>query len=177
MANDGTDQGVAEIYDDRRVSFDTTRLPGRCIDWITDRLEDKLSEGSPEKGGWINFYREMISGEAPHSVQADKKGIALGRFIVENVDLAKQLEETRKKFNQDDNDIECHRKDNNEIPAKVSITYFENWASTMTSLLLHAKPTTVEQVQYLVRTANHLNVKVSNIIILKSLQKYSAIAK
>ena len=139
----------------------------RYIDWITDKLKDQLCEGSPEKGGLINFYqdmmRDMISGEVPNSVQADKKGIALGKFIVENVDLAKQLEETRKKLNQDDDNIgEREDRHYSKIP-KVSITYFENWASTTTSLLLHAKPTTVEQVQCLVRMANGLNVKVSTI--------------
>ena len=97
---------------------------------------------------WINLFYDVISGQDPNSVQADKKGLALGKFLVEHADLAEQLEVTRKKFG------------NSVFAADVSVTYFENWASTTTGLLLYAKPTTVHQVKNLVKKANDLGVKV-----------------
>ena len=143
MANDMPDPGVdlSNFNIDGETSLDTTKL---ASGW----------SGSPIKG-WINLLHDTISGQAPNSVQADRKGIALGNFLVENADLAKELEETRKKF-------EAHILPDftDKIP-DVSITYFENWASTTTGLLLHAKPTTVRQVKYLVKKAKDLNVKVS----------------
>ena len=144
MANDMPDPGEVSnfaIADGAETSLDTTNLESG---W----------SGSPVKG-WINLLQDITSGQAPNSVQADRKGIALGKFLVENADLAKELEETRKKF-------EYHILPDftDKIP-DVSITYFENWASSTTGLLLHAKPTTVRQVKHLVKTAKDLNVKVS----------------
>ena len=142
MANDMPDRGDVNNFDVGRDSlFDTTRL---ASGW----------QGSPARG-WINLFYDTISGQAPNSVQADKKGIALGKFLVENADLAKQLEETRKKFEHH------YLPDITDKIPDVSITYFENWASTTTGLLLHAKPTTVRQVKYLVKKAKDLDVKVS----------------
>lgn len=143
MANDMPDPGEARIFDaGRELSLDTTRLASG-LGW----------QGSPAQG-WINLLFDTISGQAPNSVQADKRGIALGQFLVEHADLAKELEVTRKKF-------EHHILPDitDKIP-DVSITYFENWASTTTGLLLHAKPTTVRQVKYLVKKAKDLDVKV-----------------
>ena len=145
MANDMPDPGEAQIFADsgREMSFDTTKLASG-MGW----------QGSPVQG-WVNLLHDTISGQAPNSVQADKKGITLGQFLVENADIAKELEETRKKF-------EHHILPDitDKIP-DVSITCFENWASTTTGLLLHAKPTTVRQVKYLVKKAKDLGVKVS----------------
>ena len=143
MANDTPNPGEAQIFDaGRKMSLDTTRLAGG-LGW----------QGSPVQG-WVNLLYDTISGQNPNSVQADKRGIALGQFLVEHGDLAKQLEVTRKKF-------EHHILPDitDKIP-DVSITYFENWASTTTGLLLHAKPTTVRQVKYLVKKAKDLGVKV-----------------
>ena len=149
MANDMPDRGDISIFADagRDSSFDTTAL---ASGW----------KGSPAKG-WINLLYDVLSGQAPNSVQADKKGIGLAKFILENGDLAKQLEETRKKFDRYNHTILDFA---NKIP-DVSITYFENWASTTTGMLLHAKPTTVRQVQYLVKKAKELNVKVIHAIV------------
>lgn len=124
-------------------SFDTTRL---ASGW----------RGSPISG-WINLFRDMTSGQAPNSVQADRRGIGLGKFILEHADLAKQLEETRQKFDRYNHTI---LDIGNRIP-DVSITYFENWASTTAGLLLHAKPTKIMQVKYLIKKAKDLGVKVS----------------
>ena len=89
MANDMPDPGETQIFDaGRDISLDTTRLDSE-LGW----------QGSPLQG-WVNLLCDTLSGQAPNSVQADKRGIALGQFLVDHGDLAKQLEKTRDLFNK-----------------------------------------------------------------------------
>ena len=86
----------------------------------------------------------------PNSVKADQIGIATGECIAQNADLAKQLDCLRDQLIQKVTDV------------RISITYFQNWASTDAALLLHAKPRTREQVVNLVTAAKDLGIKVSS---------------
>ena len=86
----------------------------------------------------------------PNSVKADQVGIATGECIAQNADLAKQLDCLRDHLMQKVTDV------------RISITYFQNWASTDAALLLNAKPRTREQVVNLVTAAKDLGIKVSS---------------
>lgn len=86
----------------------------------------------------------------PNSVKADQIGIATGECIAQNADLAKKLDYLRDQLMQKVTDV------------RISITYFQNWASTDSALLLHAKPRTREQVVSLVTVAKDLGIKVSS---------------
>ena len=87
----------------------------------------------------------------PNSVKADQIGIATGECIAQNADLAKKLDSLRDQLMRKVTDV------------RISITYFQNWASTDSALLLHAKPRTREQVVRLVTAAKDLGIKVSSI--------------
>ena len=85
----------------------------------------------------------------PNSFKADQTGIATGEFIARNADLAKKLENLRAQLMEKVTDV------------RISITYFQNWGYTDAALLLHAKPTTREQVVSLVTAARSLEIKVA----------------
>ena len=83
-------------------------------------------------------------------MKADQIGIATGECIAQNAALAKKLDSLRDQLMQKVTDV------------RISITYFQNWASTDAALLLHAKPKTREQVVNLVTVAKDLGIKVSS---------------
>ena len=106
----------------------------------------------------LEDIRSLMSSEEPYSVQADEEGLATGEFIVQHADLAKAVEKKRK-------DLEDWLKWHDWFDkAKVSVTYFRNWANNAeksNGLLIHAKPTSVDQVCKLVKGAKALNIKVN----------------
>ena len=122
--------------------------------WVIDSTPGSQSrQRGTAESGWINFFQDIfkfVTEETPNSVRADEKGIAMGEFIIDNPALAAIMKEKRDALQQ-------------MVGAtpKVTVTYFQNWASTAGSgLLLHAKPTTVAEVSLLVEKARELNLKV-----------------
>ena len=84
-------------------------------------------------------------------MKADQIGIATGEYIAQNADLAKKLDCLRDQLMQKVTDV------------RITITYFQNWASTdAAALLLHAKPRTREQVVNFMIAAKDLGIKVSS---------------
>lgn len=109
-------------------------------------------DGSAESG-WINLFKDLfkfVTEEELNSVKADEKGIAIGEFLLEHQALAAVMKDKREQL-----------QDALGSSPTVSVTYFQNWASTIEGgLLLHAKPTNVEEVCRLVKKAKDLRLKV-----------------
>ena len=90
--------------------------------------------------------------DAPHSKKADKIGLSDGELITKYANDAVILIEVRDDLqNEIDSRVE-------RVPGTtVGITHFENWGKTRDSLLLHVKPTQVEQVVAVVKAVKVLN--------------------
>ena len=130
--------------------------------WVIDSTPlGGQSRQRTAESGWINLYQDIFKfvteNETPNSVKADEEGIVMGEFIVENPMLAAIMRQKR----------DALQTMVGATP-KVSVTYFQNWASTTGSgLLLHAKPTTVAEVALLVEKARNWILKyVNNVIVI-----------
>lgn len=85
--------------------------------------------------------------DAVNSKKVDPPSIRSGEFIVKNIDVAKSLSDLRDKLKE-------------RLPhIDFSITHFENWSTTVDSLLLYVKPKR-QEVCDIIKAAGDLNIKV-----------------
>ena len=85
--------------------------------------------------------------DAVNSKKVDPPSIRSGEFMAKNADLAKSLSTLRDKLQE-------------KVPGvKFSITHFENWGTTIDSLLLYVKPSR-KDVCSIIASAKELNIKV-----------------
>lgn len=82
----------------------------------------------------------------PNSKKADEQGLRDGKLIVDNCCAAIKLAAQQSKIQKLLADCGITKEE-----LEIGITYFVNWAETQEKLLLHAKPTTPNQVQKLVK--------------------------
>lgn len=81
-----------------------------------------------------------------HSETADKTGVDEGKLIMENLDQAEALKKKQQ-----------YIRDNYGIA--VEVTNFKNWGNTQKALLLHAKPTSRDEISSLVKAASAYNTE------------------
>lgn len=84
----------------------------------------------------------------PHSKSADKTGVDEGKLIMENQHLAESLKRKQEYIYK-----------NSGCTTAVEVTHFKNWGKTQTALLLHAKPTTRDEISKLVKVASAYNAE------------------
>ena len=103
---------------------------------------------------------------APHSKEADEIGLSDGDLITKYADDAVILIKVR-----DDLQVKVDSRVKRAPGTMISITHFKNWGKTKESLLLHFKPSLVEQVVAVVKSVKALNKKKGMKVFHSTLQK------
>jgi hypothetical protein len=102
----------------------------------------------------INRLRSPFIVDGPQSVKADIIGLSDGELITKYAEDAVAMMQTRDSLQKEVNAL---RK---QMPGStIAITHFKNWAENRESLLLHVKPTEVEQVVAVVKGVKTFNEK------------------
>ena len=96
----------------------------------------------------MNDPRSPFLYDAVNSKKVDPPCIRSGEFMVQHADIAKELKEKRETLVQKVPDVEFF------------ITHFENWGTTIASLLLYVKPKTRQEVCDIIKAAKNINIKV-----------------
>ena len=97
----------------------------------------------------INDVIKYLDIEEPYSAEADKDGIHLAEFLIENADLSIAMKEMKSRLIKESGVNE------------VQVTYFKNWAGTRQGMVLYARPTHIRDVKKLVKACGELGIKVS----------------
>ena len=112
----------------------------------------------------MNHLRSPFIVDGPQSEKADEVGLSDGELITKYAKDAVAMMKTRDSLQKE---VDALTK---PVPgSKIAITHFKNWGETRESLLLHVKPTEVEQVVAVVKGVKVLNdreeVKVKSVTI------------
>lgn len=110
----------------------------------------------------LDRLRSPFIVDGPQSVKADKIGLSDGELITKYAEDATAMMKTRASLQKE---VDALTK---PMPgSNIAITHFKNWGETREYLLLHVKPTEVEQVVAVVKGVKTINerggVKVKSI--------------
>ena len=135
--------------DDMRVSsYTLPAAPDDFSSWpIVEDEENKSLFNTP----WTQAVKDLMKflhSEEPYSVKADEDGIDLAEFLIGNADMSVAIDKMKKEL--------IHKSGVKE----VKVTYFKNWGETRRGLLLYACPTSIKDVEHLVKACGHLDIKV-----------------
>ena len=137
-------------------------LNTRCENqhWFTVSSRTAMAEGAPfipsdlpppiQDVGVIEMNDPMspFLYDAVNSKKVDPPCIRSGEFMVKNIAVAQSLSDFRDELKKRLPNID------------FSITHFENWGTTIDSLLLYVKPTTRQDVCDIIKNASDLKIKV-----------------